>query len=140
LWNIITHQKNHSVEKIEYQTGPCFGTCPEFKITINKDRVATYEAIRFNKDEINSKNEGFFHALIDVDHYERIVSLLDYIDFEKLKDSYRVNWTDDQTCILKITYDNGKSKEIEDYGLLGSFGLSNLYKMLFDLRNNQHWE
>jgi hypothetical protein len=61
-------------------------------------------------------------------------------DFETLQDNYAVNWTDDQTAKLKITYDNGKVKSIRDYGLLGTYGLDRVYQLLFELRENQKWE
>ena len=48
--------------------------------------------------------------------------------------------TDGQTCGLKITYDNGKTKIIHDYGLIGTFGLDRTYEMLFNLRKNQTWK
>src|SRR5690606_10704725 len=31
---------NHNIEKIEYSTTMCFGTCPVFNITINSDKTA----------------------------------------------------------------------------------------------------
>jgi len=68
------------------------------------------------------------------------VNLLNYIDFETLQDNYAVNWTDDQTAKLKVTYDNGKVKSIRDYGLLGTYGLDRVYQLLFELRENQKWE
>jgi len=66
-----------------------------------------------------------------VKHHSKIDDIYD--------NSYRVSWTDDQTSTLKITYDNGKVKTIRDYGLIGTFGLSQAYKLLFDLRGSQPW-
>jgi hypothetical protein len=51
-----------------------------------------------------------------------------------------VGWTDDQTCTLKITYDNGKTKTITDYGKIGTYGLNRVYSILFSLRQNQKWK
>ena len=51
-----------------------------------------------------------------------------------------VNWTDDQTVELKIIYSSGKIKTISDYGASGSYGLKKVYKLLFDLRQNQNWK
>jgi len=130
---------NHSIEKIEYTTTMCFGTCPVFSITIHPDHTATWNAEMYNK--IKNKNvSGSFTTNITEDKYNDITNLLNYIDFESLRDSYSVNWTDDQSCTLKITYDNGKVKSINDYGLTGTFGLNRLYQLLFALRGNQNWE
>jgi hypothetical protein len=59
--------------------------------------------------------------------------LLNYSDFSHLDSSYTVQWTDDQTATLKVTYDGGKVKTIRDYGLQGSFGLMHIYARLYDI-------
>lgn len=129
---------NHKIEKIEYSTSGCFGTCPIFKLIINSERTAKWDAEMYN--EINNKEvSGNFNSKITEDKYNEIASLLNYIDFEKLKDNYAVNWTDDQTATLKITYDNGKVKLISDYGLIGTYGLNRVYQLLSELRENQKW-
>jgi hypothetical protein len=60
-----TSQKNiNQYSKIEYQASPCFGFCPVFKMTINPDRTAVFEAEHFNftdkpsKDEFSKPREG----------------------------------------------------------------------------------
>lgn len=129
---------NHTIEKIEYSTGPCYGNCPVFYLTINSDKTAKWFAEVYNyiaKQEL----EGTFQTKITQNKFDEIIHLLNYIDFEKLKDTYSVNWTDDQTSTLTITYDNGKTKSIKDYGLLGTYGLDRVYQLLFELRENQKW-
>lgn len=129
---------NHKIEKIEYSTTGCYGTCPIFKLTINSDKTAKWNAEMYNK--INNKEiSGNFNSKITEDKYNDIVNLLNYVDFETLKDNYAVGWTDDQSSTLKITYDNGKVKSIEDYGLIGTYGLDRIYQLLFELRENQKW-
>jgi hypothetical protein len=87
-----------------------------------------------------NKKKGKFKGKILQANYDELIGLLNYLDFPSLKDSYAVNWTDDQTSVLKITYNNGKVKEIKDYGLIGTLGLSRVYSILFDLRENQQWK
>ncbi|MFP9097495.1 DUF6438 domain-containing protein [Flavobacterium sp. RHBU_24] len=135
--------KKHDIEKIEYQTSMCYGICPKFYIKINKNRAAIFKAEKYNVENWKSKPSksisGTFSGEIDEKSFSDIVSLLDYIDFPNLKDSYSVNWTDDQTCTLKVTYNNGTVKEIKDYGLVGTSGLNRLYQLFFELRFNQKW-
>lgn len=126
--------KNYNIQKIEYKTTMCFGTCPVFNLTIYSDRSAKYDALKFNKPN------GVFNGTIDTKTYSELVGLLNYIDFPTLKDNYSVNWTDDQTCTLKITYDNGETKTITDYGKIGTYGLDRAYNILFSLRQNQKWK
>ena len=130
---------NHKITQIEYSTSGCFGTCPSFIITINQNRDITFDAKYYN--EINGKEiKGKFKSKVDENKYKEIIDLINYLDFVKLKNNYSVNWTDDQTCTLKINYDNGKVKTIKDYGLIGTFGLNRTYKLLSELRLVQNWE
>lgn len=136
--------KKHIIEKIEYSTGPCFGSCPVFKLEINRDKTAIFNAEEYNfSDKINhinpEKDEGKFKTTISEKEFDELIEILNYIDFSSLK-NYSVMWTDDQSSTLKITYDNGKVKTIYDYGLVGTYGLKRTYEMLFSLRKNQSWK
>ena len=126
--------ESNKIEKIEFTTTPCFGSCPVFSITIYADRTASYNAIEYNHPD------GKFKGTIRQANYDELVDLLNYIRFPSLKDNYAVGWTDDQACTLTITYNNGEVKKIHDYGLVGTYGLSRIYHMLFQLRTNQKWK
>lgn len=125
--------KDYHIEKIEYETTMCFGRCPAFGLIISNDLTAAYNAMKYNNPN------GRFTGVIDKAQYKEITSLLNYIDFPSLKDKYSVDWTDDQSCRLIITYDGGKVKTIGDYGLIGTYGLRRAYNLLFDLRKNKGW-
>jgi hypothetical protein len=128
----------HNIEKIEYSTTGCYGTCPIFDLTINSDKTAKWFADMYN--EIDKKEiKGNFQTTLTQDKFDELLSLLNYLNFEHLKDNYAVNWTDDQSSTLKITYDTGKIKSINDYGLIGTYGLDRVYQLLFELRGNQKW-
>lgn len=125
---------NYSIQQIEFSTTECFGSCPVFELKINANRNASYHAQQYND------LSGKFNTLIDTIHLKELIDILNYLDFPKLKDNYEVNWTDDQSCTLVVTYDNGKKKTISDYGEIGTNGLSLLYSKLFALRKNQQWQ
>ncbi|WP_167342074.1 hypothetical protein [Nonlabens sp. SY33080] len=38
--------------------------------------------------------------------------------------------------ILKVTYENGEVKEIQDYGLQGTINLNAIYKKMFEINKN----
>ncbi len=105
-----------------------------FELTIKSNGKATY--INYN----NTTNEQIFTGNIVANKLKQITDLLGYINIRQLKDNYAVNWTDDQTVNLTITFADGSSKTIKDYGMRGTFGLSRLYELLFDLRTSQTWE
>ncbi|MBF04813.1 MAG: hypothetical protein CMP76_16145 [Flavobacterium sp.] len=138
------NQEEHNIEKIEYSTSGCYGVCPIFKLEINKDKSALFIAQHFNFDDnrenYSNKEEGKFKTIISKEKFNELNAIINYIDFVNLKNSYSVNWTDNQSSTLKITYDNGKTKTIGDYGLIGTYGLKRVYELLFDLRKNQDWK
>jgi len=123
-----------NIRFVEFRTSRCYGFCPVFWMRINNDRKAIYQAIQFNR------MEGMLEGTIREKEFERIIALVRYLKIDQLKDEYRVSWTDDQTGFLKICFEDDSVKEIEDYGLLGSFGLTALYNLFFDFRENQEWK
>jgi hypothetical protein len=128
--------KDFHIQKIEFETTPCLGNCPDFSFTIYSDRKVEYNAQAFNY--VNGK----FEMVMDKDSYSDLTALLNYINFPYLEDKYSPKINDDQGCLLTITYNNGKVKNIQDYALGRNdvFGLLRLYQLFFDLRHNQSWK
>ncbi|MCW4468152.1 DUF6438 domain-containing protein [Flavobacterium sp. MFBS3-15] len=131
------------IERIEYEAGPCLGTCPMFKMTINKDGAATFFAEYYNFSEGSdvdfNKPEGTFKTNLKNQEFEQLMNVLNYIDFKNLKNQYSVRYTDAPIADITITYDNGKTKHIYDNGMKGTYGLRAVYGLLADLRFNQDW-
>lgn len=125
---------NFKIEEIKFSTSGCFGSCPVFEIVIDRNKNAIYKAIEYNDDD-----DGKFSGTIDSDSYDKLIQTINYINTSNLKNEYSVQWTDDQTASLEIKFDNGKTKKISDYGLIGTFGLENLYSQLLILRKTQKW-
>ncbi|WP_160138457.1 DUF6438 domain-containing protein [Chryseobacterium sp. c4a] len=151
------HPGKYSIKKISYEAGPCYGTCPMFKLELNKNKMSKFTALAFNfMDHYDSetaanaignlnkgKNEGVFKSQIKPSDFANIEEILNYIDFPNLNNSYSISATDNPSSTLTIVYNTGKikkTKKIYDYGLVGTYGLKILYTILFDLRFNQNWE
>jgi len=134
--------KNYNIEKIEFSSGPCFGHCPVYQITVNKDRSAIFLADQNNfPNEIDlCLDKSAYATTVDKKSYEDLVDYLNYMDFLALNISYSVFYTDAPRASLIITYDNGKVKHISDYGLSGTYGLRTLYQYMGELRYNQKWQ
>lgn len=131
----------HHIEKIQVSMDPCFGSCPFFEMTINEDKSAWFIAKAYNfSDEWEGKEEGVFSATINDADYNRLIGLLDYLDFPKLRDDYFLTATDLPGATIIITYDGGKKKSIHDYGKAGTFGLRALYQMIEEMRFSQKWK
>ncbi|WP_143106345.1 DUF6438 domain-containing protein [Pustulibacterium marinum] len=132
----------HNIERIEYSTGPCFGPCPIFSLSLTNNGKSEFlpEAFNFDDESYDENTEGKFMCNLEEKKWNELTDLINYLDFTNLEKYYAVNWTDAQSCTLKITYDNGKIKEIRDYGRRGTYGLKQLYHQLFELRFNQNWK
>jgi hypothetical protein len=117
------------VERVRMLTTMCFGTCPVFELAIKKDGSTSYRGLKFverigdYKLRLNNSDLTYFYNLIKNIHAEG------------LKNEYAVDYTDAQTAYLTIEYSDGKKKQITDYGLQGTYGLSILYSFLYNLRN-----
>jgi hypothetical protein len=128
------HPSDYAFDSIEYSTSACFGSCPVFSIDMDKNGNAVYKA------EVYNSKRGKFTATLKKENLNAITGLINYLSVAELNNSFRVNWTDDQTCWLRIRFSDGTIKEISDYGLKGTFGLRLLYSMFFDLRSTQDWK
>lgn len=122
------------IDSVDLSTSGCFGSCPIFTISIKANRTAAYLAKQYNP-----KN-GTFSGTVEAADYSRIVDTINYMRLGSLKTGYAVGWTDDQGSTLTIGYNSGKVKKISDYGMIGTYGLANLYRQFFKLRTSQNWK
>jgi hypothetical protein len=129
------NQKSPEIESIYFETTPCFGDCPIFDLKIFKDGHATYV-----RHEGLTEPYGNFKCVINLTQLKEIIDLIKYLNILDLENYYGVNATDMQTVKLSINFSDGKTKNIEDYGLQGTMGLVRLYNLLFELRLNQKWK
>jgi len=129
-----SHPANYEIQSISFKTYGCFGSCPVYELDIDGKGKATFNAIRYNDQK------GRFTTVIKKEKLDEIMELINYIDLKKLKDKYTVTWTDDAGCYLVIKFKDGSVKKIYDYGMIGSFGLSKLYKLIEQLRENHDWK
>lgn len=122
--------KLEKIKEVHFSSTGCFGTCPIFEIKLDSKRNLDYNGIRF------TNHPGLKKIKLNQTDYDNLFGLIEYSELKKLKDSYSVNWTDDQTGILKVIYENGDVKEIQDYGLQGTINLKAIYKKLFEINKN----
>ena len=132
----INHNKEikYDVESIEIKTSPCFGGCPSYDLKINKKGIAEYNGKSFTDYKGKSVKK------IPQKKFKKIVRLLEYIRINDLDNEYDVDWTDSQTSYLKILFSDGSVKEVRDYGMQGSFGLTTVYANLLTIVNETNWK
>lgn len=146
LFSCDAQKAQSKYSKIEYEAGACFGYCPIFTMIINPDRTAVLEAEHFNfsknpsKADFSKDREGTFKATIKEADYNKLVALLDGLDIKSLQDTYgNHNISDLPSSYLRISFADGSSKNVEDYGKNGSEKLSQVYQFFEDLKHNQQW-
>lgn len=101
------------------------------------------DSVRLKKERIpdldGMAGGGVYLARLDSNTNQKLYGLLDAIDFVRLKDSYSVEGYDMATGTLKITYDDGQTKRISDYGTCGTYGLAEIHQLMYGLSETQHW-
>ncbi|MFY7732950.1 MAG: DUF6438 domain-containing protein [Bacteroidia bacterium] len=117
----------NKIKDLHFYTTGCFGTCPIFELNLNSNGDLRYTGKKF------TNYEGIKTTKLDSTDLENLFGLLEYADLKNLKDFYSVTWTDDQTGILKVTFENEEVKEIQDYGLRGTIDLQAIYAKLFEI-------
>ncbi len=125
----------YRIESIHLSQG-CSHLCAPFDLLIDSAGNARYVSGQTNENAYWKDTTG---TTIDRRTLDSIHSLLSYIDFPRLQDSYTLNGTDQQDYTTIITYDGGKTKTIGDYGQVGTYGLARLYYQLIALRSSQKW-
>jgi len=140
-------QKTSQYSQIEYEAGACFGFCPIFKITIQRDKTAVIEAERFTFAKGNSKadfskpKEGTFKTTLTPENFQKLIQLLNGADLKSLKSEYKnKNVSDLPTAYLRIKYGDGTLKNIEDYGKNGTLKLDEIYQFIENLRFVEKWK
>ncbi|SDD92433.1 DUF6438 domain-containing protein [Niabella drilacis] len=116
----------YAIQKIEYATSGAFITVGETRLVID----ARCSAL------LNDHSSGTLRP----EEFAELGSLLNYIKFEDLYEEYRAQASDQTTAIITITYDNGKTKTITDYGMTGTLGLNLLYQKLEALKRSIQWK
>lgn len=133
----------YNIEKIEFASKGCAGTCPAFNIAISDSREALINAKSFNYSSEWQKGkfmEGNYSAIIKENDFKKLKNLLVYLDFPTLKNNYSLVSFHHPEGKLTITYNGGKVKTINDFGLVGTYGLKRAYNMLANFRFNQNWK
>lgn len=130
-WN--KYPAHYQINSIEFNTSGCFGSCPVYTLKIDLYRNMTYIAEKYNT------KEGTYTSILEQSAYDQLLALINYINLKQLNNNYVVEWTDDQTAYLSIKFKDGTVKKIRDYGFIGTFGLSQLYHVMAQIKNNQVW-
>jgi hypothetical protein len=125
-----SNPKRHNILEIELKATGSYWNRSSTKIKIVSNKDITWIIDEDDNTKVSSSK-------LSNEEFKEIIDLLHYIDFENLEEEYNVSYSDAGTTSLKITYDNLKVKNISDYGGMGTRGLTKLYDILLQLKQNQ---
>ena len=92
----------------------CFGRCPIMNISIKRDGSVTYYGEKF------TNNIGLYKGKISPEFTKYIFKKLEDIQISKVKTSYSVGHTDDETVSSTFLNNGTIVKTISDYGQAGT--------------------
>jgi len=125
---VNTEPKKYIVEKIEYIR---FDIRGEVKINIDSNLQTSFEHNKGHYDKIISQKQN---GKIISEDYEKITAILNNVDFPKLKNEYWTPMSDAPIRDIKITYNGGMIKKINDAGIPEKSILNQLYKKLDNIK------
>ncbi|WP_462250915.1 DUF6438 domain-containing protein [Ekhidna sp.] len=118
---------NEDFESLIIKGSSCFGTCPVFEMTINHSGKVKFKGLAY------TNVRGRTSLKFDTKQIEFINDALKSIDFKNLKDYYAICASDNPTVNISVTFKDGSSYSIKDYGRAGTLSLRLFYNYIFDL-------
>jgi hypothetical protein len=103
-------QNKDQITEITLERTTCFGTCPNYTVTLRRDGTITYNGIRFV--EMTGTYQGHAYG------FERLAQLITSAGYFNLKDNYSRPITDMPSTITSVVM-NGKRKTITNYADTG---------------------
>ena len=116
---------------------PCFGTCPTYTLQIDKNCVATLDAV----DHLSNGLKGWYKTNLPEKEWIKLVKKLEHMNYNDMQDSYgNRNISDLPYVNTSITFADGNLKKVNDYGARGTEELSELYAYIDVLIGKLDWE
>jgi hypothetical protein len=120
-------------ESITIERGPCFGDCPVYEMTLNRDGTALLVTDHLLKDEALR-----YSAKIDLYDYARLAQMVEIARTAAPRHEYTGQWPDDFG--VTITAKSGDNTwQVRDYGQVGPPELWALEELLHGTRARLQW-
>jgi Domain of unknown function (DUF6438) len=126
-------EKSIPIVAISIARKGCFGTCPVYLTTLRADGVATYVGIRSAPRTGNHAGKVFFGD------FARLALFVEQSGFSQLAGRYTAPWTDDETVVVSVTWRDGTTKEVSNYGRFGPPNLWILEHAIDAVANEIKW-
>ena len=132
-FSFSSKQNSIQIQKIEFASKGCFGTCPVWSMIIENDKTSLLIAQKYNKES------GSFKTTIDSESFNDIIQKI-----EKLQSiAPKAYYNSDRTCgiihELKVYTDKG-ILQTKSMRLSGPKELQELFNALIEFREKAKWE
>jgi hypothetical protein len=107
--------------QIEFESKGCYGTCPQFALTIQQDGTASYDAREHNE------RQGQFTTTLARPQLDSLLQLVSSASYFNQKDSFPAMITDVVEYKSTLTLSDGKTKTIVDQDPRSPAELKRLY-------------
>lgn len=123
----------NNVSEISLERTMCYGPCPVYKVTFRSDGRAIFEG-KGHVDKL-----GKYIGDIDERDFERLVKLLERLDFMSLDDNYSIPIEDNAHIITTIIH-NDKTKTVDNYADAGPMEIWTVEKVIDGIIDDIYWE
>jgi hypothetical protein len=120
-------------ESITIERGPCFGPCPVYEMTINRDGTAL-----LTTDHLLPDNARRYSASIGLNDYARLAQVVEIARIAAPQAEYVGQWTDDFGVTITAKTSDGVWR-VQDYGQVAPAELWALEELLHNTRNDLEW-
>lgn len=120
------------VNRIELERTACFGTCPEYTVTFDRDGAGRYHGQRFVQDL------GDYLGRIDTVAFRRLAERLLTSGFFRFKTQYWEQATDLPSTILTVSLSD-TSKRVLKYGDVGPAVFDSIAREVDSLTDRITW-
>lgn len=132
---------------ITLKRSACYGTCPDYTLTVSADGTVTFEGREY------VKTKGVVKANLPPEKLRQLIALFDEAKYFSFKDKYQTEedgcpevWTDYPSAVTSIRI-NGKSKTVSHYlgcqdgraKLIYPKGLNKLENQIDEIVGTQKW-
>lgn len=130
----MQHLKD-KIHSITLERTMCYGPCPVYRVTFNKDGKAIYEG-RNNVDKI-----GRYVGEVDLSDFEKMSELLERLKFGELNSDYSADKENSelQTVITSVSYNQGE-KCVSNHGDSGPMEIWAVEKVVDGIVQDIYWE
>ena len=122
-------QDKDRITEVTLERTSCFGTCPDYKVTLRRDGTIIYEGRRFVQMMGTYKGEAY--------GFDRLAQLILAQKYFDMKDDYSRPITDMPSAITSVVR-AGKRKTIVDYAETGPIELWSIEMAIDGILKNAH--